>query len=291
MIGEGRTEKAAVKIDTHAHVFGRPCALAPDRRYDPEGEAPIDAYLGLLDDHHVSHAVLVQPSFLGTDNGYLLSALAVAPQRLRGIAVVDPAISEAELNGFAEAGIVGIRLNLLDPRNLPDLKGSDWCRLFGRVAERGWIVEVQADGADLAPILDALKGCGAAVVVDHFGRVTDAGSRSTGGLRTLLEAAEGGRLWVKLSAPYRFSADSRAVTSVLLANLGAGRLLWGSDWPWTQNAVGMTYAKTVEWLAEWVDDETERRTILGDTPARLFGLAGNVRGSAAPTGSTSLPPT
>src|SRR4051794_28182411 len=75
-------------IDTHAHVFTRDLMLASDRRYAPGYDAPFADYLAMLDRNGVSHGVLVQPSFLGTDNTFLAKALLQAPDRLRGIAVV-----------------------------------------------------------------------------------------------------------------------------------------------------------------------------------------------------------
>nr|CUV26796.1 protein of unknown function [Ralstonia solanacearum] len=42
-----------------------------DRSYD----ATLPAYLAQLDAHGLSHGVLIQPSFLGVDNSYLLAAL------------------------------------------------------------------------------------------------------------------------------------------------------------------------------------------------------------------------
>ncbi len=77
-------------IDTHAHVFERGLPLANARRYAPGYDAPLSAYLAQLDAHGLSNGVLIQPSFLGTDNSYLLAALKQAPQRLRGVAVIDP---------------------------------------------------------------------------------------------------------------------------------------------------------------------------------------------------------
>lgn len=55
-------------IPTHAHVFARDLPLTSDRRYAPAYDATIDDYLGMLDRNGMSHGVLVQPSFLGTDN-------------------------------------------------------------------------------------------------------------------------------------------------------------------------------------------------------------------------------
>ena len=261
----------AVAVDTHAHVFGRGYPLAPHRRYEPEGEATIGEYLGLLDVHGVSHAVLVQPSFFGTDNACLVAALRTAPHRLRGIAVVDALATDAELDRLAAVGVVGIRLNLLHPRPPLDLAGPAWQHLLGRIAERGWLVEVQADEEDLARVLAAVGATGPRIVVDHFGRVGSA-DPARGGLRALLDAAAGGRVWIKLSAPYRFAADAGRVAAVLLADPGPERLLWGSDWPWTGHSRQLSYARTLQWLEEWVASPAPRRIILGATPAGLFGF-------------------
>ena len=43
----------------------------------------------------------------------MLDALRAEPERLRGIAVVPPNVGERELIALKEAGIVGLRLNVL----------------------------------------------------------------------------------------------------------------------------------------------------------------------------------
>lgn len=111
---------ATAAVDTHAHVFHQGLALADTRRHTPDYDATLAQYLELLDGHGLSHGVLVQPSFLGTDNSHLLQALRAAPARLRGVAVVDPAIDDPGLQALAAAGVVGIRLNLIG-LDLPDL--------------------------------------------------------------------------------------------------------------------------------------------------------------------------
>ena len=76
---------ATAAVDTHAHVFHQGLALADTRRHTPDYDATLAQYLELLDGHGLSHGVLVQPSFLGTDNSHLLQALRAAPARLRRI--------------------------------------------------------------------------------------------------------------------------------------------------------------------------------------------------------------
>ena len=268
-------------IDGHAHVFVRGLPLAAARRHAPDYDATLAAYLALLDAHGVSHGVLVQPSFLGTDNGFLIGALRAAPARLRGVAVVDPLVDDATLQAMAESGIVGIRLNIVG-MPLPDLARPDWQRLFTRVNALGWHVELHRESRDLAlaaqPVLDA--GC--ALVVDHFGRPASAPADDEG-FAWLLGAADCGRIWVKLSAAYRnwpASTDACAHDAVqaLLKAFGPERLMWGSDWPHTQHREIADYTTAHAALAGWVPDAAVRRRILVDTPALLFKFkTGDIR--------------
>ncbi len=259
-------------IDTHAHVFTDSCRFVENRRYTPAYEAPLSAYLAELDAAAVPHAVLVQPSFLGTDNGYLVDALKATHGRLKGIAVVDPEVSEAELDELSDANVIGMRLNLvgLDPAMVAEPRWQHLCR---RVGARGWLIEVQVDGRHLADVLEALSGVGAPLVIDHFGRPEARLGLDDPGFRALLERAPDGGIWVKLSAPYRCGdVDMRPYSEALLQAFGPKRLLWGSDWPWTQFEVGRSYRQTEDWLEEWVPDPAARRTIEAETPSQLFGF-------------------
>src|SRR3546814_20576571 len=84
-------------IDSHAHVFVPGLSVIAERRYTPDYAAPLDDYLALLDAQGLAHGVLVQPSFLGTDNRHLTAALPRAAGRCRGVAVVDHSIDANEL--------------------------------------------------------------------------------------------------------------------------------------------------------------------------------------------------
>ena len=127
-----KSETSLPTIDTHAHVFHRGLKLAPGRRYAPDYDAPLALYLEQLDRNGMSNGVLVQPSFLGTDNSYLVESLKTAGGRLRGIAVVDPSVTADELRALDRAGVVGIRLNLVG-QPLPDLAAGEWKALLGNV--------------------------------------------------------------------------------------------------------------------------------------------------------------
>lgn len=216
--------------------------------------------------------MLVQPSFLGTDNGFLLAALRAHPDRLRGIAVVAP---EADLGPLDGTGIVGLRLNLIG-RPDPDFAANLWRRHLAEVARRGWQIEVQAEARRLPGILPLLLAAGIDVVVDHFGKPDPALGIEDPGFQYLLEAAASRRIWVKLSGSYRSGGVERgqaiaaAAMPLLKRSLGLDRLVWGSDWPHTQFERATDYGAARGLLDAWLPDPGERRQVLGDTPARLF---------------------
>ena len=84
-------------VDTHAHIFSAAGPFAPSARYRPDYEASIEQWLARWPEAGVTHGVLVQPSFLGTDNSQLLAALQERPTVLRGVVVIDPSITKREL--------------------------------------------------------------------------------------------------------------------------------------------------------------------------------------------------
>ncbi|OAK56623.1 hypothetical protein A3K87_30870 [Variovorax paradoxus] len=266
---------AITAVDSHAHVFVRGLPLAATRRHAPDYDATLDEYLGLLDAHGVSHGVLVQPSFLGTDNRFLIDALHACPERLRGVAVVDPGVDDATLQAMAVAGVCGIRLNLVG-MPLPDFSRPGWRQLFARVRALDWHVELHRESRDLPLAAQAVLDAGCALVVDHFGRPASAPASSDGGFAWLLDAAACGRVWVKLSAAYRNwpvaseAAAARDAAQALIKAFGPDRLVWGSDWPHTQHREIADYAAAHAALADWVPDAAARRRILVETPARLF---------------------
>jgi predicted TIM-barrel fold metal-dependent hydrolase len=268
----------ALRIDTHAHVFARGLPMADVRRYTPAYDVTVEEYLARLDAHAMSHGVLVQPSFLGSDNGYLLQAIARAPQRLRGIAMVDPEIDDAQLQALQQGGVVGVRFNLVGGAPLPDFSGA-WRDTLTRIAALGWQVEIHREAADLPRVLEPLLALGLKVVVDHFGRVDAALGVDDPGFRYLLSTGPSRQVWVKLSAQYRNGGSEGGARfagqawPLLRQHFGPDRLLWGSDWPHTQHESMTSYADSWRRFESLVSDEADRRCITGETAAQLFQFA------------------
>ncbi|QVM94343.1 MULTISPECIES: amidohydrolase [unclassified Pseudomonas] len=265
-------------IDSHAHVFVQGLRLAPERRHTPDYNACVDDYARHLAANRISHGVLVQPSFLGTDNTFLLAALERYPSRFRGVVVVAPDIDEPQLQALALQGVVGVRLNLIGVP-LPALRSLLWQGFLARIKALDWHVEVQCQAQDLPGLLSVLLASGCKVVVDHFGRPDPRQAEADPGFEYLLRQGDSARLWVKLSAAYRCAqpaadpggrAFGRRATRLLMQAFTSERLLWGSDWPHTQHRQWVDYAAAKSALADWVPDPLERHDVVCQTPKKLF---------------------
>jgi predicted TIM-barrel fold metal-dependent hydrolase len=259
-------------IDAHAHVFHRKLTLADGRRYSPGYDAPLDLYLRRLDENGIARGVLVQPSFLGTDNSYLVDSIAAAGGRLRGIAVVDPSVSPQWLRQLDQAGIVGIRLNLVGGL-VPDVTSQPWRGLLAEVVRLRWQIEVQHRASELAQLVPRLLDTGADVVLDHFA-LPDAGlGVADPGFAAILKLGASRRLWVKVSAPYRLGPDGERIARdafpLLRDALGLDRLVWGSDWPHTQFEASQSYRSSRAFLDRLIPDQDERAGVLR-SPRTLF---------------------
>jgi predicted TIM-barrel fold metal-dependent hydrolase len=268
-------------VDTHAHVFAKGLNLARSRRYAPEYDATLDTFLRHLDAHRVGHAVLVQPSFLGTDNTYLLDALDRCPDRLRGVAVVLEDLPAHAMREMQAQGIAGVRLNLVG-QPLPDLASPGFKAFLRKVADLGWHVELHKEAKDLAPLIEAVLGIGARVVVDHFGRPDPAQGTSDPHFKSLLRFADSERVWVKPSAAYRSAQAgpalsrgaglARDATAQLVSAFGAQRLMWGSDWPHTQFERVTDYPQALSAFTQLGLAPAVAEAVLCTTPNAFYGF-------------------
>ena len=254
-----------MKIDTHAHVFTPNLKLAKVRRYTPSYVATPEMFLAHLNQHGFDKGFLIQPSFLGTDNSYLLQAIQKFPNRFLGVAVIDPRMTCAEMKALKMQGIIGIRLNLygIEP---PDLETIVWKTCLRHVRELGWHVELHWDADKLLPLVHTLLAEGVKVVLDHFGRPKSVIDESFKALLQLATSTD--KLWIKVSGAYRLGQGSLGITlgqqlwPQLLFALGTKRLLWGSDWPHTNFENTINYDRSCAFLEEIIPNKKLREEIL-----------------------------
>jgi predicted TIM-barrel fold metal-dependent hydrolase len=257
-------------VDCHAHVFSANAPAVAGARYRPRYTASLSSWQAHWQRSGVTHGVLVQPSFFGTDNREMLEALALDPSHLRGVAVLEPAADEALLRRLDQAGVRAIRLNLAGAHEeLQSL--APWRSLLERVRERGWHLEIFVDAGRLPAVAESLAGIPMRVVFDHFGHPDPADVDATFDAVERLSATH--EVWSKLSAPYRLEGlDARMLARRWIALAGDSRLVWGSDWPWTRHEQGRDYRGALAALREWVG-EPSAHAILWDNPARLYRFA------------------
>ena len=258
-------------IDCHAHVFSESAPAAAGARYRPAYAAHLEDWQAAWRDHDITHGVLVQPSFFGSDNREMVEAIASDAAHLRGVAVVDVGITDDEIARLDAAGVCAIRWNLKGVSDYRALATPAWRSLLARVHARGWHLEVYVDHGRLAAIEPALKGTEISVVFDHFGNpgIEEASVRITfAAVGRLLDERE---VWVKLSAPYRLGAvdDAEMFADRWLALAGPTRIVWGSDWPYTAFEANASYGLMLTALDRWFEPDV-RAMVLWDNAARLY---------------------
>jgi len=261
-------------VDCHAHVFSATAPAVAGARYRPSYAARLAAWRALWRPAGITHGVLIQPSFFGTNNAEMLATIASDPSRLRGVAVVDPSVTEAHLVQLNAGGIRAVRLNLRGTTDLSPYTDPSWRMLFRRIHVHGWHVEAFTDAGALPRLAPAFADCPVPVVLDHFGSPGEAPEAIEATFAAAGALAANCEVWCKLSAPYRLGvgADPAKLAQRWISLIGPRRVVWGSDWPWTQNERGKDYQRLRESLDRWVGAHSGP-TILWDNSARLYGFS------------------
>jgi predicted TIM-barrel fold metal-dependent hydrolase len=258
--------------DTHIHIVG------PQRRFPVAAtigpfhdviyeDSTVDDALAMLDACGLDRGIYVGSALYGHRYDPMVHALTRAPDRLRGVAILDPQSTDGELALLDAAGVVGIRLSRADGAALD-------MRLIGRVLEHDWTIEcVNNDWSGWRAQLLSIQG---RVVIEHLGHIDPDAGFDAPTFRFLLEALDTGRVWVKLSArtsrqhapPF---GDLLPYVQRLIAH-APERMLYGSDWPhllfFDQPMVDD--AALLDMMLEWAPDESVRNRILVDNAAAAY---------------------
>lgn len=267
-------------VDCHAHVFcGERFPFAEKTIYRPHpAQAGTAAeFLAVLDAHGFTRGLIVGANPYGTDNRCMLDAIATSNGRLKGVALVTHDISEREIAALSAQGVVGCRINLYN-QGLAPLTDPRAPRLLERLHAAGWWVQIQCEGDQLAQVAPILEKAQVRIMVDHFGRPDIARGVSQPGFQALLKLGRSGNAVVKLSGPFRSSREAyphRDVDPYIEAAIAAYTLencVWGSDWPFVRLDARMDYGPALACLMRWLPNEADRRKVLWETPARLFGF-------------------
>lgn len=269
-------------VDSHCHVFDTlRFAYSPEAAYvPPEHEAgTVEQFTAVLDAHRLSHALLVSPtSGYFYDNRCMLAAIRAGAGRFKGIARVRPSdATDGVLAELQASGVIGCRLDLITD-GVASLEDSNTTRLLAAAREMDWLVQVQCERDQLHEAAAMLRLAKVRLIFDHCGRPDATLGVDQPGFQALLDFGREGH-FAKLSGPFRFFnafASNASIEPFIAAVLEAFtpmRCVWGSDWPFLGMRMRMDYGPVLANLERWVRDDADRRHVLWDTPARLFGFA------------------
>ena len=278
--------------DCHVHIVGTTDRF-PQTAHGSYVAPPatVDSLREVAEPLGVSRFVIVQPSFFGTDNSCLFESLDKLGDSGRGVAVVDAASTKSSiLESYGRRGICGLRLNFYStPVSDVNRKLERSLAATLNILPRDtWHVEIIARGGTLAAAAQIIAKAEIPIVIDHYGLPDDLAPGSPAG-RAFVELISLPHVWVKLSAPYRCSADPLATSPPshwlkLLLQVAPDRCVWGSDWPHTPPRTDMPsenkmlpYRKIAydklfdDFLGALVSPQLAQR-ILIENPLRLYGF-------------------
>lgn len=271
-------------IDAHVHVW------IPDREHYPFAQAfeqdrpkPLSFTPEELFFHarpcSVGRVVLIQMSYYGFDNSYMLDSMERYRHIFSGVAVIDHNAErpQDEMRRLKQRGVRGFRIA---PAGHPDT----WLDAPGYAAM--WQCGAE-EGLAMCPLVDpnALPSIGrmcarfpeTPVVIDHMARIGAGGVIRDADIAALAQLAAHRRTHVKISAFYALGKkqypylDLIPMIRRLFEAYGPQRLMWASDSPF-QVSNGHTYSGSVELVRDHLGflSAEDREWLLSKTAERVF---------------------
>ncbi|HAA50702.1 MAG TPA: amidohydrolase [Planctomycetaceae bacterium] len=272
-------------IDAHSHIW------TPDTKAYPLGPGyrrfnmkPPSFTVAELQENMkgvgVNRVVLIQMSFYGFDNSYMLDSIRQHPKAFSGVAVIDqdqPRV-DLEMRKMKGQGVRGFRIY---PKNQ---KVEQW--LDNPAMHAMWKTAADEDLAmcclidpDALPAIDRMcrRYPKTTVVIDHFSRIGESGEIKPADVKALTDLARHKNVYVKISAYYALGKkkppyqDLGPMIKQMLDAYGRKRLMWASDAPF-QVVDGHTYKASIDLIKSGLDflDDDDRDWLLRKTAERVF---------------------
>lgn len=239
------TQKGGNYIDAHVHVWTHDPRYPFVKGFDPSSLNPATFsardILSCARPSGVNRVTLIQLSYYGFDNSYMLAAIRRQPTVFRGVAIVnwkgkeDPTIKMKELTHH---GVRGFRIYPKDEPAATCLDGPGLDKMFRCGAEEKLPMCLLIDPDQLPA---AERRCEhfpeTPVVIDHLGRVGQSGRIEEKDVRVLCSLARFPKVKVKVSAFYALGAkkpphlDLAPLIRRVYDAFGPKRLMWASDSP------------------------------------------------------------
>jgi predicted TIM-barrel fold metal-dependent hydrolase len=230
----------------------------------------------------VGRVNLIQMSYYGFDNSYMLDMIAAYPDRFVGTAIIDPEGPDpaAEMATLATKGVRAFRvqpqfLNLPIGRWL-DHPGYD--AMFSKASETRQAISFLID-PDALPEVDRVcrEYRETAFVVDHLARIGVDGQFRESDIEALCDLARNPNAYVKIGAFYALSPmgppyrDLAPMIRRVVAAYGSQRCMWESDCPF--QVVDHSYQASIDLIQshlDFLDDDDRGRLLTGTAETLLF---------------------
>ena len=270
-------------IDAHVHVWTPDLAAYPlARGYTREKMKPAsftpEELFAHCQPHGVQRIVLIQMSYYGFDNRYMLDMMKKHAGVFSGVAVIDENDRPARtMQGLARQGVRGFRIRQ------GDRPGNGWLNTKGmatmwKTGAKHGLAMCHLCQPDSFPAIG--KMCQqypeTPVVIDHFGRLGIDGTIPQQDLDHLCELGKHKNTHVKVSAFYALGkkkapyTDLLPMTRRLLDSFGPERLMWASDGPF-QVVGGHRYGPSIDLIknADFLSDG-DKTWLLRKTAEKVF---------------------
>ncbi len=272
-------------IDAHSHVWTpdiKKYPLAPGRKVS-EMQPPSFTAEQLQTEMMavgVNRVVLIQMSFYGFDNSYMLDSMAKYPGMFSGVAVINQNGENPtpEMLALKKKGVRGFRIAPKTKRVDEWLDGECMEQMWKTGAKEGLAMCCLMDAVGL-PALDKMcqKHRDTTVVIDHLARIGVTGEIDPKEVDLLCKMAKHPNVYVKTSAFYALGKkkmpyhDLAPLIKKVYQAFGANRLMWATDCPY-QVQGDHTYKASIDLIQNGLPflSQNDKKWILEQTAENVF---------------------
>jgi predicted TIM-barrel fold metal-dependent hydrolase len=264
--------------DTHFHLYGPPerFPYAETRLFTPPA-APFEHWQRISAAIGIARGVTVTPGVHGYNNDVTLDAVERSEGRVRGVIRADPALSAQDITALHRRGVRGMRFTFAE-----HLGGKFDLQLLQtslkNIEPCGWVMQFLIDGDAIERHAGVIGNLPLPVVLDSYAGIMAGRGLDQPAVRALFDLLARPNIYLKmmcadrdLDAGQRYE-DIVALSQAIIAR-APNRVMWGSDWPhsylYAANKVPND-GDLLSMLADFAPDESLRKKILVDNPARLF---------------------
>jgi predicted TIM-barrel fold metal-dependent hydrolase len=279
-------------IDAHVHIWTQDTTVYTRRdRYPIPGgtdvgkieanppDFPPETLLSIARPFDVDRIGLVQMSFYGTDNSYMIDTIKRWPDTFRAYGYVDPESEGVgdQIAALLTQGITGFRVVPEDAVVKTWLQTAGYDAMFAAASETGQAISCLVN-ADAFAEIDRMCGVhpGATVVIDHLGRIGAGGTIRESDVDALCALAGHENVYVKVSAFYALGNERRTHEDLIpfirrvYDAYGPDRLMWASDAP--PALITESYEEQISLVRDRIDflSGSDRDKLMRETAERII---------------------